>query len=83
MTSLSNQHQNFAPRTVRRRVRRIWFLLEFLVLTSAVATSAGVGFGVALRLNRPIEAGSTILHSEQSFPPRQDWPMSNGSSFSN
>ena len=55
---------------------RPWlFLLEFLLITKAIAIAAGVGFGAALRLNRPQESGSTILHSEQSFPPRQDWPV--------
>lgn len=81
MTSLSNQRQPFSSVSVRRRVRRLGFLLEFLLITSALATSAGAGFGVALRLNRPEQPGSTILHSEQSFPPRQDWPVSNGSTF--
>ncbi|ACK64297.1 hypothetical protein PCC8801_0193 [Rippkaea orientalis PCC 8801] len=50
-------------------------LWQFLLITSAVATSAGLGFGAALSLNRPAEAGGTILHSDQSFPPRQDWPI--------
>ena len=55
---------------------RPWlFILEFLLITNAIAISAGLGFGTALRLNRPEEPGSTILHSEQSFPPRQDWPV--------
>ena len=55
---------------------RPWLLiLEFLLITNAIAIAAGVGFGAALRLNRPQESGSTILHSEQSFPPRQDWPV--------
>ncbi len=55
---------------------RPWlFILEFLLITNAVAIAAGVGFGAALRLNRPQESGATILHSEQSFPPRQDWPV--------
>ena len=55
---------------------RPWvFILEFLLITNAIAIAAGVGFGAALRLNRPQESGSTILHSEQSFPPRQDWPV--------
>jgi hypothetical protein len=62
--------------TSRHSHRRLGFLLEFLFLTSAIATSAGIGFGAAIRLNRPEEPGSTILHSEQSFPPRQDWPVS-------
>lgn len=55
---------------------RPWlFILEFLLITNAIAISAGIGFGAALRLNRPEEPGSTILHSEQSFPPRQEWPV--------
>ena len=41
-------------------------------MTSAIAASAGAGFGLSLRLNRPTEAGSTFLHNEQSFPPRND-----------
>ncbi len=53
-----------------------WGLLgEFLLLTSALGASAGLGFGAAITLNRPVEPGGTILHSEQSFPPRQDWPI--------
>ncbi|MEM8781164.1 MAG: hypothetical protein AAGF26_20395 [Cyanobacteria bacterium P01_G01_bin.49] len=57
---------------------RPWlFILEFLLITSAVSTSAGLGFGVALRFNRPVEPGGTALHSDQSFPPRQDWPIGN------
>ena len=53
-----------------------WGLLwEFLLITSALGTSAGLGFGAAITLNRPIEPGGTVLHSEQSFPPRQDWPI--------
>ncbi|MDJ0600217.1 MAG: hypothetical protein QNJ37_15425 [Crocosphaera sp.] len=59
---------------------RPWlFILEFLLITNAIAIAAGVGFGAALRLNKPEEPGATILHSEQSFPPRQDWPMGEGS----
>ena len=45
-------------------------------MTGAIAASAGVGFGFALRFNSPDTAGSTILHTEQSFPPRTDWPVS-------
>jgi hypothetical protein len=72
----SRAKSNHAP-IVKRRVRRLGFLGEFLLITSAIALSAGVGFGAALRLNRPEQPGSTIFHSEQSFPPRQDWPVSN------
>ncbi|HAC63220.1 MAG TPA: hypothetical protein DCF68_06675 [Cyanothece sp. UBA12306] len=57
------------------QTRRQGFLREFLLVTSAMATAAGLGFGAALSLNRPVEPGGTILHSDQSFPPRQDWPI--------
>ena len=50
--------------------------LKALLMTGAIAASAGVGFGFALRFNSPDTAGSTILHTEQSFPPRTDWPVS-------
>lgn len=50
--------------------------LRSLMITGAVAASAGIGFGLALRLNRPIQPGSTIVHTEQSFPPRSNWPVS-------
>ncbi|HEY9674736.1 MAG TPA: serine/threonine-protein kinase [Waterburya sp.] len=51
-------------------------LLKALLMTGAIAASAGVGFGVAVRVNRPSEPGSTFFHTEQSFPPRSDWPGS-------
>jgi serine/threonine protein kinase len=53
-------------------------LLRSLIMTWAVAASAGIGFGLALRFNRPIVAGSTILHTDQSFPPRELWPIREG-----
>lgn len=46
-----------------------------LILTAAIAAALGTGFGLSLRLNRPSEAGSTFLHTEQSFPPRSNWPI--------
>jgi serine/threonine protein kinase len=49
-------------------------LLRALLMTGAIAASAGLGFGFAIRINGPREPGSTILHTEQSFPPRSDWP---------
>ena len=59
---------------------RPWlFILEFLLIINALAIAGGVGFGAALRLNKPEEPGATILHSEQSFPPRQEWPVGDGS----
>ncbi len=64
------------PVSLRQRQSVGWFL-EVILITSAIAASAGVGFGAALRFNRPAESGSTLLHSDQSFPPRQDWPVGN------
>lgn len=50
--------------------------LQALFMTGAIAASAGLGFGFALRINRPNQPGSTILHTQQSFPPSSNWPMS-------
>jgi serine/threonine-protein kinase len=50
-------------------------LLRALLMTGAIAASAGLGFGFALRVNGPQASGSTFLHTEQSFPPRSDWPV--------
>lgn len=50
-------------------------LLRALLMTGAIAASAGLGFGFALRVNGPQASGSTFLHTEQSFPPRRDWPV--------
>lgn len=49
---------------------------QALLITSAIAASAGMGFGFALRFHSPNRPGATLLHTEQSFPPRSDWPMS-------
>lgn len=50
-------------------------LLRALLLTGAIAASAGLGFGFALRVNGPQAPGSTFLHTDQSFPSRSDWPV--------
>jgi serine/threonine-protein kinase len=46
-----------------------------LLLTLAIGLSTGMGFGLAVRQNRPSEPGETILHTEQSFPNRSPWPI--------
>ncbi|MEA5419500.1 protein kinase [Spirulina sp. CCNP1310] len=48
------------------------FPVGALLMTSVIAASAGSGFGLSLRLNRPTEPGSTFWHVEQSFPPHDD-----------
>lgn len=60
------------PRNAKS-VEKLKFPVGALLMTSAIAASAGAGFGLSLRLNRPTEAGSTFWHNEQSFPPRNDW----------
>lgn len=50
--------------------------LPALFMTGAIAASAGLGFGFALRINGPNEPGSTLLHTQQSFPPSSNWPVS-------
>jgi serine/threonine-protein kinase len=51
-------------------------LLRALLITGAIAASAGVGFGFALRINGPNQPGSSFLHTDQSFPPTSKWPLS-------
>lgn len=46
------------------------FPLGALLMTSLIAASAGAGFGLSLRLNRPVGPGSSFWHLEQSFPPK-------------
>jgi len=57
------------------------FLFQFLLMTSAIALSAGVGFGAAIRFSDVGLLGKNeVIVSPQSFPPRQDWPISENSS---
>ena len=67
-------HNYLVPK--KRKATKAGLPLKALIMTSAIATSAGVGFGFALRINSPHEPGSSILHTEQSFPPSSNWPMS-------
>ena len=60
----------------RNPIRDKKSLLRALLMTGAIAASAGLGFGFALRVNGPQGPGSSFLHTEQSFPPRTDWPVS-------
>ncbi|NEO25975.1 MAG: serine/threonine protein kinase [Kamptonema sp. SIO4C4] len=58
------------PKPTSRKAQKARFPVGALLMTSAIAASAGAGFGLSLRLNRPDEPGSTFWHVEQSFPPR-------------
>lgn len=66
----SEQNQPHQPLSPRKKDR---FPLSALLITSLVAASAGIGFGLSLRFNQD-RAGSTLLHQKQSFPPLPDMP---------
>lgn len=66
-----------SPITHTRKPTRKSSPLQALFMTGTLAASVGLGFGLALRMNGPHGAGSSILHTEQSFPPRSDWPVQN------
>ncbi|MDB9314673.1 protein kinase [Spirulina sp. CS-785/01] len=59
-----------APKRPSRKPQKPRFPVGALLMTSAIAASAGAGFGLSLRLNRPNEPGATFWHVEQSFPPK-------------
>ncbi|NET03354.1 MAG: serine/threonine protein kinase [Symploca sp. SIO2B6] len=65
--------QKYADTTVKGQSQLPW---QALLMTSAIAASAGMGFGFALRFHSPNRPGATLLHTEQSFPPRSDWSLS-------
>ncbi|MBD0334159.1 MAG: hypothetical protein ICV62_01605 [Cyanobacteria bacterium Co-bin13] len=51
-----------------------WFTLPAgLALTSLVASVAGLGFGLSLRLRAPAAPNGSRLNPEQAFPPLPDW----------
>ncbi|MDY7013825.1 MAG: serine/threonine-protein kinase [Cyanobacteriota bacterium] len=56
------------------------FPLRALILTCAIAASAGAGLGLSVRLNRPEEAGSSPWHLKQAFPLRENSPSPNDES---
>jgi len=70
-------HQDAKNRvTTKLKQAKARLPLRALFMTGAIAASAGLGFGFALRINGPNEPGSTLLHTQQSFPPSSNWPMS-------
>lgn len=49
-----------------------------LLKTAVIALLVGAGFGLALRFGLKYLAGSTLLHRDQSFPARENWPDAGG-----
>jgi eukaryotic-like serine/threonine-protein kinase len=69
-----NRHKSSIPK--KFKAPNMASLLQALLMTGAIAASAGVGFGFALRINGSTAPGSTLLHTKQSFPPTRNWPKS-------
>ncbi len=73
---LKTVHAKLKTQTSKLKTTKAGFPLKALLMTGALAASAGLGFGFALRINSQKEPGSTIFHTDQSFPPRSNWPLS-------
>jgi hypothetical protein len=54
-------------------------LLPSVAIASLIALSGGFGFGLALRFSRATSPGSTPWHADQTFPARNDWPVTSAS----
>ena len=76
-TPLMDRATSIASQAFPKRQRSLLSSpLKLLVFTGAIAGALGIGFGLALRIYRPALPGDSILHTEQSFPPRLNWPIS-------
>jgi eukaryotic-like serine/threonine-protein kinase len=65
------------PKAKSHHLQELKQLVKFMLLTGLIAISGGFGFAYSLMVNQPSsEDGITILDSEQTFPPRQNWPIS-------
>jgi serine/threonine-protein kinase len=49
---------------------------RMLILVGVISTAIGIGFGLALRIYQPENGGASLINTEQSFPPRRNWPVS-------
>ncbi|HEY9752152.1 MAG TPA: protein kinase [Coleofasciculaceae cyanobacterium] len=47
---------------------------QALVLTGAIAAVTGLGIGLALRFSGSSVSGTSLFHTEQSFPRYSNWP---------
>lgn len=72
-TPLTDRANQLASQPIQRQKRSP---LHLLVFTGAIAGVLGIGVGLALRIYSPALPGDSILHTEQSFPPRLNWPIS-------
>lgn len=71
----TNQSKNQKKHPRSHHYYELKELLKFMILTCAIAASSGVGFACSFAFNRPTDPGTTILHNEQTFPPKENWPI--------
>ena len=72
--NLLNRRNAQLSSTANANTKERKFLLRGLLITAAIAASAGVGFGFALRVKGAQTPGDRFFNMQQSFPPRSDWP---------
>lgn len=75
-TTTQRATQVVTPPKKSSALRSLISPLKLLGFTGAIAGILGIGFGLAFRVYRPALPGDSILHTEQSFPPRLNWPIS-------
>jgi len=68
--SIQPQRAVAAPSVKRSRFPRA------IVATAAISGAIGLGLGLALRFSAASGIGPRIFHTQQSFPPLNDWPGS-------
>jgi eukaryotic-like serine/threonine-protein kinase len=72
-----SKQKKSSPKPKSHHLQELKHLVKFMLLTGLIAISGGFGFAYSLMVNQPSpEDGITILDSEQTFPPRQNWPIS-------
>lgn len=61
--------------STKLKIPKVGLPLQALLMTGAIAASAGMGFGFALRIHGSNEPGSKFWNRQQDFP-RKDFPLS-------
>lgn len=73
-STIKNKQKN-PPKSLSSHYHELKELIKFMLITGLIAASGGFGFACSLAVNQPETETTTILHNEQTFPPRQDWPI--------
>lgn len=72
--NLLNRREAQFSSTTNANTKERKSLLRALLITAAIAASAGIGFGFALRVKGAQTPGDRFFNMQQSFPPKSDWP---------